>query len=274
MRILAVMSNMGNSKIWGNTTVGIHVIYWILFTLFFTMVWGTYDGNFYRNFMVQLCSLPSRLLLVYATLFVLLPRFFKKEKYTRFIFWLVLLCIIVTLLQRTVMLYLVEPSSMLDYQSSRFFVITQLMNTFMDVAVAAVIPFGYTLFNFFDASKRKSEELMLKNKELLNNAVETYIHLKEGKALRKLVLKDIVFIESLKSYVRIKTVSDEIISHNSISSMQNLLPDHKFLRLHRSFIINIDYISTFSPAQVDLNGIVIPIGRKYKEAVKKKLGYY
>ncbi|MBQ4821954.1 response regulator transcription factor [Aquimarina sp. MMG016] len=106
------------------------------------------------------------------------------------------------------------------------------------------------------------------------NYQEAFIYLKVEKKMQKIFLKDILCIESLKNYIKIKTIDREITAHKSISSIVEILPTEKFLRVHRSFIIGIDFIDAFSPSEVEIKGLKIPIGRNYKEEVKKKLGYF
>ena len=252
----------------------IHISYWLCLVLFFTVVWGSYDYDYSRNFMIQLWSLPARLLLVYGTISYLFPKFFLKEKYWKFILFLALLLLFTSIvLQRSVMIFIVQERY-LPYQSESYFKVTELMNTVLDVNLALIVPFAYVLYKKWMQSKEKSEVLEQKNRELLQNQNDTYVNLKQGKSFLKVFAKDIIFVESLKNYVKVKTVEKEIVCYNSISRMEEILPETKFLRVHRSFIVSLDHISSFSPSQIDLKGIIIPVGRKYKEIVKQKLGYY
>jgi DNA-binding LytR/AlgR family response regulator len=83
----------------------------------------------------------------------------------------------------------------------------------------------------------------------------------------KIYLKDILYIESLKDYVRIKTASKEIISLQKISYLEQKLPEDCFTRIHRSFIVPIKKIEAFSNHTVEVGGKELPIGRNYKAAV-------
>ncbi|MFD2564746.1 LytR/AlgR family response regulator transcription factor [Aquimarina rubra] len=106
------------------------------------------------------------------------------------------------------------------------------------------------------------------------NYQDIFMYLKVEKKMQKIFLKDILFIESLKNYIKVKTMDREIIAYKSISSIESLLPDSRFLRVHRSFIVGIDYINSFSTTEIELKGIKIPVGRNYKESVKDTLGYF
>lgn len=266
---LAVMNKTNFQKL------QFHLIYWIVFILFFTLIWGTYDHNYSRNFMIQLCSLPSRLILVYGTLSFLIPNYFLKEHYGKFVLYFTLLLLITSIgIQRAIMIYFVEDIYLTDHKSEHYFTLTQLMNTVLDVNIAAIVPLGYAFFQIWNQSKQHNAELERKNHELNEEQREKFVHLKEGSQLHKVDFKSILFIESLKNYIRVKTINKEIITYKSISSMHELLPEKQFLRVHRSFIISLHHIDSFSPTQINLKGIIIPIGRKYKEEVKERLGYY
>ena len=96
---------------------------------------------------------------------------------------------------------------------------------------------------------------------------EAFIYLKADKKMVKVMLADILYIESLKDYIRVKTETKEIISYQKISFLEEKLPTDKFLRIHRSFIVALDKIQAFSASAVDIGKSEIPIGRFYKNEV-------
>jgi DNA-binding LytR/AlgR family response regulator len=100
---------------------------------------------------------------------------------------------------------------------------------------------------------------------------EAFIYLKADKKMVKVMLADILYIESLKDYIRVKTETKEIISYQKISFLEEKLPTEKFLRIHRSFIVALDKIQAFSASAVDLGANEIPIGRFYKNEVLQVL---
>lgn len=105
--------------------------------------------------------------------------------------------------------------------------------------------------------------------KLVHDFNDAYIYLRQDKEMIKIHLKDIDYIESLRDYVKVVTSDQQIITYNKISSLQQKLPENKFLRIHRSYIVALDRIRSFSSAQVRIDGHIIPIGRNYKnEALK------
>jgi DNA-binding LytR/AlgR family response regulator len=111
----------------------------------------------------------------------------------------------------------------------------------------------------------------IQNTDTPGNYDESFIYLKEDKIMMKVLLKDILYIESLKNYIKVVTFVKDVISYNTISSMEEKLPEHKFMRVHRSYIVAIDKIEAFSSTEIKIGKIQIPIGRNFKNEVLKKL---
>lgn len=100
---------------------------------------------------------------------------------------------------------------------------------------------------------------------------DAYLYLKENREMVKVFLKDILYIESLRDYVRVKTLHREVITYQKISYLEQKLPQNKFLRIHRSFMVAVDKVISFSPSNVRINTTEIPIGRNYKNPTLKVL---
>lgn len=100
---------------------------------------------------------------------------------------------------------------------------------------------------------------------------DAYLYMKENREMIKVYLKDILYIESLRDYVRVKMQDKEVITYQKISYLEQKLPQHKFIRVHRSFMIAVDKVKSFSHSSVRVNTLDIPIGRNYKQATLKIL---
>ena len=86
----------------------------------------------------------------------------------------------------------------------------------------------------------------------------------------KVYLDDISYIESIKDYIRIHTAERTVISKDTISKYERLLPE-TFLRIHRSFIINTAKITAFTAHDVGIGKLELPIGTSYKKGVSDRL---
>ena len=96
---------------------------------------------------------------------------------------------------------------------------------------------------------------------------EEYIYLKADKKMVKVMLNDILYIESLKDYIRVKTADKDVITHQKISYLEEKLPDDLFIRIHRSFIVPLKKIESYSSSTIEVPGKELPIGRLYKNNV-------
>jgi len=94
-----------------------------------------------------------------------------------------------------------------------------------------------------------------------------YFFFSVGKKKVKVFLDEILYIESLREYVKITTKEKNILTKFPLSRIEELLSQNNFLRIHRSFIVARDKINAFTSTDVEINNKPIPIGRSYKELV-------
>ena len=87
----------------------------------------------------------------------------------------------------------------------------------------------------------------------------------------KINFSEIDYIESLGDYVKIVTEKGNIVTRETISNLEVKLPTEKFIRTHRSYIIFIEKINSFTNEYVEINRKSIPISRSYKSSVINKL---
>jgi DNA-binding LytR/AlgR family response regulator len=106
---------------------------------------------------------------------------------------------------------------------------------------------------------------------MVNSYDEAYIYLREDREMVKIFLKDILYIESLRDYVKVKTTQQQVITYQKISYLEQKLPENKFIRIHRSFIVAFGKVSSFTVNTVKVGNIEIPIGRNYKQQALKVL---
>jgi DNA-binding LytR/AlgR family response regulator len=109
------------------------------------------------------------------------------------------------------------------------------------------------------------------NSENKNKQSEAFITLRADRKNLKVALDDILYIESLKDYIKVVTVNKTIVTKQSISSIEEILPNNQFVRIHRSFIVSINKIETFTHEIIEIGKQELPISRMYKLDVNKAL---
>ena len=83
----------------------------------------------------------------------------------------------------------------------------------------------------------------------------------------KIFFSDIVYVESQREYIKVVTVSHEYVSKMSTHEIEGILPGHLFKRVHRSFIISIRRIESYTAEMIQMNGVAIPIGKGYRDGM-------
>tara|TARA_R110002050_G_scaffold300786_1_gene472694 strand:- start:33042 stop:33713 length:672 start_codon:yes stop_codon:yes gene_type:complete len=98
---------------------------------------------------------------------------------------------------------------------------------------------------------------------------EAFITVKSGYDLHKIKFEDIIYIESDSEYVNFHTSGKKVMSHNSLKSLESQLPTGTFIRVHRSFIVNKNKVSSLKGKSITVGETQIPISATYTEVVKE-----
>src|SRR5688500_13224277 len=95
-----------------------------------------------------------------------------------------------------------------------------------------------------------------------------FIFLNVQKKKVKILFSEIVYIESQREYVKIVTTKKQYISKMGTHEIEALLPPNLFKRIHRSFIVSVQKIESYTSEAVEVNGMSIPVGRGYREILE------
>lgn len=100
----------------------------------------------------------------------------------------------------------------------------------------------------------------------------TYIFLKADRRLIKIDLSSIIYIEGLGDYLKVHTTDKTYVTYMTMGKIVSLLPASKFIRIHRSTIVSIDFIQFIEGNFIKVNNIDLAIGATYREGVLQRLG--
>jgi DNA-binding LytR/AlgR family response regulator len=112
---------------------------------------------------------------------------------------------------------------------------------------------------------------LTENLQIADNFKDAYIFLKTGTQQTKIYLKDIIYIEGLKDYVKVHTHDKVLLASERLSYMEQKLPENKFSRIHKSFIVALPKITHYTSEQITIGNTTLPIGRVFKNEFLKKL---
>jgi DNA-binding LytR/AlgR family response regulator len=114
------------------------------------------------------------------------------------------------------------------------------------------------------------DDRLPKNTE--NNEI-AFIYVRSDKKMVRISLKDILYIEGLKDYVKIHLFDKTIITYRTLTYFEETLSASQFLRVHRSYIISLNHINAYTATHVEIGKAIIPIGNSYGKEVAKKLEF-
>jgi len=126
-----------------------------------------------------------------------------------------------------------------------------------------------TFDRFFKAAERYLHTANHAIPEVFSSSETQFIYLKSGHKFFKVNTRDILYAESLKDYVHVHTKENVIISKYKISNLEKELNGKGFLRIHRSFIVNLAQVTAFTANDVEIGKLELPIGDTYKALVQQ-----
>jgi DNA-binding LytR/AlgR family response regulator len=98
-----------------------------------------------------------------------------------------------------------------------------------------------------------------------------FIFVRSDRKMIKINFSDIDFIESLSDYIKIHLTDKIVVTRETISNIEAKLPQKDFIRVHRSFIVSLANIDSFTSEYLEIKGKQIPVSRTYKKEVLEKL---
>ena len=105
----------------------------------------------------------------------------------------------------------------------------------------------------------------------MHPATGGYIFVKVETKMVRVELDDILFIEGLKNYVSIYTKTQRIVTLQVMKQLEEVLPANRFVRVHKSFIVALDKITSIERQEIHIKDRIIPIGNTYQEHFNKLL---
>jgi len=133
-------------------------------------------------------------------------------------------------------------------------------------------PFSYEEFLRAAQKARKQSELEANVMPSIE-ANSQFLFLKSEYKIRRINFNDILYIEGLKDYIKVYTTGEDkpVLSLNSIKALEQKLPEDQFMRVHRSFIVNLNKIDTIERSRIIFGKTYIPVSDQYKDKFQEYL---
>ena len=223
-----------------------HVVFWSVYYITFSLLWAE-DGNYYRSFGLEFVLMPLRILGSYLSMYFLIPKFLLKERLFRFILAYLLLIVVVGFLQRIFIFYYYEI--LLVSASDSLWDVRLIIRAMVLVNSTVLMLSAFKMYQYWRIERT------------LNQPGNELIEVRAEKRNYRIRTDEILFIEGLGNYITYYLKDQKrLISYSSLKDAEQLLPS-SFLRIHKSFIINKNAVTSYTQENVDIGGRILPLGK-------------
>ncbi|MCB0504343.1 MAG: LytTR family transcriptional regulator [Cyclobacteriaceae bacterium] len=239
------------------------VSFWVVVSVLLILIFGRPYGGYINSFYFVTFLLPVILGTSYAFNAHLIPNFLLTKKYFRFALYTLYTIIVSLNLQ---MLVVVTAFAVLaNYKFD------QMVPGATNISGLAITLYFVVLLKAFALILKSSfstEEKVQTLEEKQKNMEKGYLLVRADRKNVKILLEEILYVESLSDYVKIiLNEKQQVITKEKISSIEQKLAA-PFVRIHRSFIVNMDKITSYTSESVEIENETIPVSRTYKTVFK------
>ena len=114
-------------------------------------------------------------------------------------------------------------------------------------------------------------QLLLQNNGIEGTTREMYI--RQGDAFTQISWKDILYVEGMQNYLKLHFKSKTLIIHQTMTSLEEILPQSTFFRIHKSFLVNLSHIDSIAKGRVFINGKELPVSALRREELLQTVVY-
>lgn len=238
--------------------LGKHILFWILAGSLLVIGFGSTYGDYIKSFYFVTFLLPVAMATSYFFNYFLVPQYLLNRDYIRFALYTVYTVIVSLFLEMIVIIISFVVIANFNYGELDP-IMTNIFVLGFAVYLIVLIKAFFLLYKRVRNNEFKVRQLM-KEKEALKTE---FITVRADRKNHQVKLDDIIYLESLNDYVKIHTTEQTITTRETISSFEESLPE-TFVRIHRSYIVNQDYIEKFNTTSVTVKDTELPISRTYK----------
>lgn len=127
---------------------------------------------------------------------------------------------------------------------------------------------------FFQAANKAlsifQSRLILQNSK---EGTDSDMYIRQGETFQRIIWEDILFVEGMQNYLKLHFKEKTFIIHQTMVSLEEMLPKDSFFRIHQSYLINTHKIDAISGGRVFIDGKQLPVSRHRKEALLKAVVY-
>ncbi|WP_316820737.1 LytTR family DNA-binding domain-containing protein [Pedobacter gandavensis] len=129
-------------------------------------------------------------------------------------------------------------------------------------------------FQRFHQAATKARQLHhLQRLQKQPQAMDPYLFVRQKDSFKKIQWADILYVEGMQNYAKLKFIDQELIIHQTLVSLEEILPAEHFFRIHKSYLVNISKIDVVSGGRIFIGDHELPISRHRREDILKEIVY-
>jgi len=243
--------------------LGKHILFWTVAASILVAVFGSTYGDYVKSFYFVTFLLPVAMATSYFFNYHIVPQFLLKKKYKRFTLYTIYTIVVSLYLEMIVIT--ISFIVLANYNYGELSpIMTNIFVLGFSIYLIVLIKAFYLLYRRFT-----EKEIRLNQLEDEKEALKTsFITVRADRSNHQIKLSELMYLESLSDYVKIYFNDQSLTTRETISSFEQSLPE-TFVRIHRSYIVNLDYITEFSNKSVTIGDEELPISRTYKNTALK-----
>jgi hypothetical protein len=233
-----------------------HITFWLSYYVLFSLVWFKADSGYFASFYLEFILLPVRMLAAYCMIYFLIPQYLIKKQFKQFFSGYLILLILAGVLQRLF---------------SYFFYEQLLLQQVNDLINFSGLSRSILLINSTVIFVGAAKIFQLHMKLLDNQNFKSQIEVRSNRRTYRINTNEILYIEGLGNYITYYLqYKKELIVYSTIKKCLVDLPA-QFLRVHRSYIINVNHIESYNNENVIINNISIPRSKEITDEMLRKV---
>lgn len=126
---------------------------------------------------------------------------------------------------------------------------------------------------FYQATLKAKQLFNLKAEKAINSLNDPFLYVRQDDSFIKIDSNNLLYIEGMQNYLKLYLIDKTIVIHQTMTTIEELLPQANFFRIHKSYLVNINHIDSISGTRLFINGKELPISRMRKEALLKEVVY-
>jgi len=246
---------MNTSRKWSK--VELYVFYWTGYLLLFTLIEGSTEHDYLQVFRNELISLVPKAIFVALVMEKLFDELIKRKRFFRFFSQYMLLIMLFAFLLRIVDNYIILEYFIRHWAKEPLLSAAPFLYNIIKLQFLLTVPFCFELYRYSTTAQTPGTAVPADHES-------SFLQVKSERRMINIPFDEIYYLE-------IFTTNGAFKTYLSISELEEKLPQSKFLRIHRSFIIALARVESYNYNQAFIADKVIPISRSYAANFKKRV---